>query len=224
MAKEIATKESVYAVADQLLSDGIEVSTKAVQSRIGGGSFTTVKRYIDAWAAERKASEVNTADLPEQLRLALLRVAVECWAIAKSEARNESSLLHRAMEQEKATHETHLKEVLNELQRLENLEALRSDEVRALTDTVRASEIRDAALSERLRGAEAAQDELKSCREELQAIQAQLLVAIERAGRLDGQLAAMKSITPSAPRQRDRSKAPRNTVENSSEGKTASET
>lgn len=224
MAKEIATKESVFAVADELLNDGAEVSTKAVQSRVGGGSFTTVKRHLEAWAAARNAMEVDTADLPEQFRTILNRIAAELWGIAKSEARSELVLLQRAMEHAKASHENQLREALDELRRLEQLEALRIEEVRALTDNVRTSEIRDAALSERLRGAEATQDELKACREELQALQSQLLVAIERTGHLEGQLAAMKSITPSAPRKRDRSRAPRNAVENSSEGKTASKT
>ena len=214
MAKEIATKESVFSVADQLLNDGIGISTKAVQSRIGGGSFTTVKRYLDAWAQERKSNEVNSDDLPEQLRAILNRIAIECWGIAKSEARSELDLLQRAMAQAKSSHETQLKEVLDELQRLEGQEVVRIDEMRVLVEAVRASEIRDAAMAERLRAAEATQEELNACREQLRAAQEKLLDAIDRSGRLEGQLTAMKSTTmPSAPRKHDRSKAPRGAVE-----------
>lgn len=54
MAKAIVTREAVFEAADALAATGDDPSILAVQGRIGGGSYSTVKRFLDAWKAERK--------------------------------------------------------------------------------------------------------------------------------------------------------------------------
>jgi len=49
MAKPVVTEALVFTVADQLQAGGTEPTIIMVQERIGGGSYTTVKRYLDAW-------------------------------------------------------------------------------------------------------------------------------------------------------------------------------
>ena len=56
MAKAIVTREAVFEAADALTEAGSDPSILAVQGRIGGGSYSTVKRYLDAWKAEQKSA------------------------------------------------------------------------------------------------------------------------------------------------------------------------
>ncbi len=49
MARAIVTQEAVAEAAAQLVAAGEEPSIITVQAQIGGGSFSTVKRYLDAW-------------------------------------------------------------------------------------------------------------------------------------------------------------------------------
>src|SRR4051812_45508923 len=67
MAKALVTEEAVFAAADALLADDQQPSIIAVQERIGGGSYSTVKRYLDAWKAQRQAVEQQAADLPQEI-------------------------------------------------------------------------------------------------------------------------------------------------------------
>ena len=65
MAKQVATEEAVFAAADALVAEGKEPSLKVVQERTGG-SYTTVKRHLEAWEAKRKG-EIAAVDLPADI-------------------------------------------------------------------------------------------------------------------------------------------------------------
>ena len=54
MARAIVTDEAVVAAAEQLVADGEEPSIIRVQELVGGGSYSTVKRYLDAWKVQRQ--------------------------------------------------------------------------------------------------------------------------------------------------------------------------
>ncbi len=49
MAKALVTREAVFEAADVLAAAGDDPSILAVQGRIGGGSYSTVKRFLDTW-------------------------------------------------------------------------------------------------------------------------------------------------------------------------------
>src|SRR6218665_3590286 len=65
MAKQVATQEAVFAVADALVAEGVVPSLTVVQGRTGG-SYTTVERYLEAWEIKRKGG-VAAADLPPDI-------------------------------------------------------------------------------------------------------------------------------------------------------------
>ncbi|HNQ04890.1 MAG TPA: DNA-binding protein [Thiobacillaceae bacterium] len=65
MAKPVATQEAVFAAADALVAEGKEPSMTLVQERTGG-SYTTVKRHLEAWEAKRKG-EIAAVDLPADI-------------------------------------------------------------------------------------------------------------------------------------------------------------
>ena len=54
MAKPVVTQERVFEIAEALTLRGEAPTILSVQAAIGGGSYSTVKRYIDVWKdAER---------------------------------------------------------------------------------------------------------------------------------------------------------------------------
>lgn len=63
--KPLVTQELVFEAADHLVSSGDDPSIIAVQQHIGGGSYTTVKRYLDAWKVARKTTTPTIALPPE---------------------------------------------------------------------------------------------------------------------------------------------------------------
>lgn len=82
MAKPIVTQELVSEAADALVAGGEEPSIISVQARVGGGSYTTVKRYLDTWRQQRVAAPAASAPpaIAEQ-GAALVR---ELWASAQA--------------------------------------------------------------------------------------------------------------------------------------------
>jgi len=67
MAKPIVTEDLVFGVADQLAAAGIDPTIITVQERIGGGSYTTIKRYLDAWKQQMRQPVVEVpADVTAQ--------------------------------------------------------------------------------------------------------------------------------------------------------------
>ncbi|NJO82347.1 MAG: hypothetical protein HC828_05715 [Blastochloris sp.] len=48
----MVTRKVVFAEADALVAGSKGPSIIAVQTRIGGGNYSTVKRFLDVWKAE----------------------------------------------------------------------------------------------------------------------------------------------------------------------------
>lgn len=67
MARAIVTEEAVRRVAQELVDAGEEPRTIRVQALIGGGSFSTVRRYLDAWRESRDGAVVANVDVPLDL-------------------------------------------------------------------------------------------------------------------------------------------------------------
>jgi chromosome segregation ATPase len=67
MARAIVTEEDVAEVAQQLLEAGEEPTIIRVQAIIGGGSFSTVKRYLDAWKAQRQVAVAAPVAAPSEI-------------------------------------------------------------------------------------------------------------------------------------------------------------
>lgn len=65
MAKQVATKEVVFAAADAFAIRGIDPTTILVQERTGG-SYTTVKRLLDEWKEKRSAA-IGAIEVPAEV-------------------------------------------------------------------------------------------------------------------------------------------------------------
>ena len=67
MARAIVTEEAVAEVAQQLADAGEEPSIIRVQAVIGGGSFSTVKKHLDAWKAQRQVAAAAPVVAPSEI-------------------------------------------------------------------------------------------------------------------------------------------------------------
>ena len=67
MAKPVVTEALVFTAEGQLQAGGTEPTIITVQERIGGGSYTTIKRYLDAWKQQTQQPVIEVpADVTAQ--------------------------------------------------------------------------------------------------------------------------------------------------------------
>jgi len=80
MAKPLVTEEQVFAVAEQLQVSGSEPTIITVQERIGGGSYTTIKRYLDAWKQQQMRQPV--VEVPADVTAQGMAAVQAIWTTA----------------------------------------------------------------------------------------------------------------------------------------------
>lgn len=198
MAKAVVTQEAVFAEAEALVARGEEPSIIAVQARIGGGSYSTVKRMLDAWKAER-ASPAPRVAVPEAVLAQSAGFTLQLWAAALAIADQQATQLRGELERELQGTRAQLTEAEQVIARLESeAESQRaqlvstqqqvSEQQTELAATRATVQGRDAQIQELqqqgallLRQIEQSQDELRQVR----------TVLIEQA-RLEGELTATR--------------------------------
>ncbi len=122
MAKQVATQELVFKAAAEMLTEGVEPSLLLVQAKIGGGSYTTIKRFLDQWAAQR-ASEAQTAlDVPASVAKKGMEFARALWATASHEAQGLTLAAKLAADTKVSEISKELAFAQSEIRRLEALE------------------------------------------------------------------------------------------------------
>ena len=89
--KAVVTRERVFETADQLGAAGEEPTIITVQARIGGGSYTTIKRYLDEWHTARQAAQQQRAELPDTLAERALALAQALWQEATDRSGQEAA-------------------------------------------------------------------------------------------------------------------------------------
>lgn len=67
MPRQLVTREQVFAAADTLIEAGQIPTLITVQKDIGGGSYTTIKRYLDEWNTQRKVLAQQIPVVPDPL-------------------------------------------------------------------------------------------------------------------------------------------------------------
>jgi DNA repair exonuclease SbcCD ATPase subunit len=98
MARAIVTPELVEQAADALVITGEEPSIIAVQEQIGGGSYTTVKRYLEQWKAKQK--QQPPIELPPEIATQGTLFIRELWANAATVAEQRSAEIRHAAQRQ----------------------------------------------------------------------------------------------------------------------------
>jgi len=80
MAKPVVTEALVATVADHLQASGSEPTILTVQERIGGGTYTTVKRYLDAWKQQHAQQPV--VEVPAEVTAQGMTAIQAIWTTA----------------------------------------------------------------------------------------------------------------------------------------------
>ena len=129
MPRQIVTPEIVQKTAEELIQQGSEVTLLSVQSRIGGGSYTTVKRLLDEWKTKRSTidpSQVN--DLPPEISEKAREFAIATWIHARTLSNKDLQATKEAANEEITQVKTELDQALQEVARLESVEVQREEQ------------------------------------------------------------------------------------------------
>ncbi len=191
MAKETATQERVFEVADELAADGISVSSTVIRDRIGGGSFATIVKHLRAWENQRQTAGDDVQTMPPQLMSIGESLVTKIWGTAHKLAQDEVRNVKRLQLESESKFTARVGELLTEIGRLEHAEETRLQTITELQSALHDAELRVAEINERTR---LLQQELTAAREHNDRIQQQLLVAAERASHLEGELSATKAL------------------------------
>ena len=171
MAKAVVTQERVFEVAEALVEQGVTPTILNVQDGIGGGSYTTVKRYLDQWK-EAAPKQRRAVELPETAVTRLMSLGREFWGLLDEQAGQQVEAIRAATREEIGTIQSQLDQAELAIARLEaereQAESRAAEQEQALREAVQARQ----AQTERLATAEA---------EELTARVADLKGELERA-------------------------------------------
>ncbi|MBA4026686.1 MAG: hypothetical protein C0473_00440 [Cyanobacteria bacterium DS3.002] len=184
--KSFFTEAEIFEAADTLAAQGHEVTAQTLFKVMGGGSYTTVYKHLEAWRESRPAlvNPVVAMDLPEPVQTAF----VAAWRVAASEAAREvSAIRDKAAEDVKAANKQ-LHEALEQMGRLEAEAEADTNEIEGLKERngeleaiAKKAETENAALA-------AKAEQLEYQVAYLAEVEAAKDTAIKQAAQLSGQL------------------------------------
>jgi chromosome segregation ATPase len=192
MTRAIVTAEAVSAVADALVAEGLEPSLVLVQSRIGG-SYTTVKRYLDAWKQARAQADAADSDTPAVILAKGQEWARSVWALAKREAQVQVQSMKEDARAQVEMLQADLAGAMAEITRLDGSETAQAATIEAQQTQLRGLElslIQAQALASRVPELERTLGEVRS---ELEAVRQQATEHAVHAGRLAGEAEALRA-------------------------------
>ncbi len=159
MAKAVVTQERVFEVADGLVEQGATPTILNVQDGIGGGSYTTVKRYLDQWRAAAPKQR-RAVELPEAAVAKLMNLGRDFWSLLDEQAGQQVEALRAATGEEIAAIQAQLDQAEQAIAKLEaerdQAESRAMEQDQALREAVQAHQ----AQTERIAAAEARAGEL----------------------------------------------------------------
>lgn len=186
MAKPLVTQELVFEAAKALTAEGNEPTIKTVQARIGGGSYTTVKKFLDLWAQERSTQAQAAPPTPPELETKGDDFIRQLWILASNQANAAVATIQKEAEASVSAARGELTEARNEITRLETVEQDLNTKLEHSTAQLREAELQlTAARTEATRLAELEttitklQHELDTTRQEAKT---QALAAAEKTG------------------------------------------
>lgn len=184
--RAIASFDVVCEAADALMVEGLEPSTLAVQERIGGGSFTTVKKHLVAWAELRAKAAANATAVPVELLGKAQEFGRSLWAVAVAQAQLDAQRVKDIAEAEVAGLKKELSEASGEIVRLEDVEAKLTGELGCSKEQLRSVELA-------LREAQTTASQVPKLEQALADAQAELTKKAAEAGRMAGELEAART-------------------------------
>lgn len=193
MARQIVTQQAVTEAAEALILEGAEPSIVAVQARIGGGSYSTVKKFLDVWKQQRAEAATAAPDTPAEVQAKGQEFARIVWALASREAQAEAQQAKDEAQAEVAAVRGELAEATNEIARLEGVEASQAATIDQQSAKLREVELALAEAQTQARRVAELEKSLADLRGELDASRKDATDKAVEAGRLAGEAEALRA-------------------------------
>lgn len=166
MAKQIVTQEGVNQACEALIAEGIEPSIVAVQERIGGGSYTTVKKYLVEWKRQVE-EEGNDIPVPDVILKKAAELARAVWVAGSNEANQRIAVIQENADKNIHALQTDLHQAQDEIVRLERVESEKNDTITELSQKLHIADIDIATLTIRANKADKLATELDAAKNEV---------------------------------------------------------
>lgn len=193
MARQIVTQQAVTEAAEALIVEGAEPSIVAVQARIGGGSYSTVKKFLDVWKQQRAEAATAAPETPAEVQAKGQEFARIVWALASREAQAEAQQAKDEAQAEVAAVRVELAEANNEIARLEGVEAAQAETIDQQAAKLREVELALAEAQTQARRVPELEKSLADLRAELDASRKEATDKAVEAGRLAGEAEALRA-------------------------------
>ena len=193
MARQIVTQQAVTDAAEALIVEGAEPSIVAVQARIGGGSYSTVKKCLDVWKQQRAEAATAAPETPAEVQAKGQEIARIVWALASREAQAEAQQAKDEAQAEVAAVRVELAEANNEIARLEGVEASQAETIDQQAAKLREVELALAEAQTQARRVPELEKSLADLRAELDASRKDATDKAVEAGRLAGEGEALRA-------------------------------
>lgn len=193
MARQIVTQQAVTEAAEALIVEGAEPSIVAVQARIGGGSYSTVKKFLDLWKQQRAEAATAAPDTPAEVQAKGQEFARAVWALASREAQAEAQQAKDEAHAEVAAVRVELADAHNEIARLEGVEASQAATIDQQAAKLREVELALAEAQTQARRVAELEKSLADLRAELDASRKEATDKAVEAGRVAGEAEALRA-------------------------------
>lgn len=193
MARQIVTQNAVTEAAEALIVEGAEPSIVAVQARIGGGSYSTVKKFLDVWKQQRAEAATAAPETPAEVQAKGQEFARIVWALASREAQAEAQQAKDEAQAEVAAVRVELAEANNEIARLEGVESAQAETIDQQVAKLREVELALAEAQTQARRVPELEKSLADLRAELDASRKEATDKAVEAGRLAGESDALRA-------------------------------
>ena len=193
MARQIVTQQAVTEAVEALIVEGAEPSIVAVQARIGGGSYSTVKKFLDVWKQQRAEAATAAPETPAEVHAKGQEFARIVWALASREAQAEAQQAKDEAQAAVAAVRVELAEATNEIARLEGVEAAQAATIDQQAAKLREVELALAEAQTQARRVAELEKSLADLRAELDASRKDATDKAVEAGRLAGEAEALRA-------------------------------
>ena len=193
MARQIVTQQAVTESAETLVAEGVEPSIVTVQARIGGGSYSTVKKFLDIWKEAKAQADASAPQTPAQVQAKGQEFARALWVLASRQAQSEVQQAKDAAQAEIAIVRKELADATNEIARLESVEAAHVATIDQQGARLREVELALAEAQTQARRVAELEKSLADLRAELDASRKEATDKAVEAGRLAGEAEALRA-------------------------------
>ena len=203
MPKPIATQEAVFKAADTLAATGEEPSIIRVQETIGAGSYTTIKRFLDAWKIARASERALPIEIPTEIAARGTEFVQALWQAAMALTEQRISQIRAEHERQVTETQARLSEAEQTIERLEVEAAERERTIEVQIEVgkqheqelsiLHAAQAADRArIEELVRRTDDLQHQLTERTDELRTAGQRLETTLVERARLEGELEALR--------------------------------